>query len=105
MSKIYIPDLKASNCVVIRSSDVIRVYDTSPTLNSEVHYKDYYPKLNYNYNEGYQTFGNYSSNLPICREASSDIKFDPNYPRYVATGVFLVILCVGFIFKMLDEVF
>lgn len=105
MSKIYIPDVTDTNCVVIRSADVIRVYDSRPTLNSEIHYKDYYPTLNYQYNEGIQTFGNYSSILPVCREASSDIKFAPNYPRYVATGVLLICLCVGFLFKMLDEVF
>lgn len=105
MSKIYIPDVTDNNCVVIRSADVIRVYDSRPTLNSEIHYKDYYPALNYQYNEGIQTFGNYSSSLPICREASSNIKFDPNYPHYVATGVLLVGLCVGFIYKILDEVF
>lgn len=105
MSKIYIPDLEASNCVVIRSSDVIRVYDTSPTLNSEVHYKDYYPRLNYNYNEGYQTFGNYYSNLPICREASSDVKYHPDFASSLPIIIVIVILSVILINNLLDEVF
>lgn len=105
MSKIYVPDLEDNNCVVIRSSDVIRVYDSRPTLNSEIHYRDYYPNLNYNYNEGTQIFGNYSSSLPVCREASSDIKYIPSYPQYVLFGVIIITLAVKLILTILTELF
>lgn len=105
MSKIYVPDLTDGNCVVIRSADVIRVYDSRPTLNSEVHYRDYYPNLNYNYNEGTQTFGNYSSSLVTCREASSDIKYSSSFPLIIILSVVCLFFAVKFICDLLDEVF
>lgn len=105
MSKIYIPELEEGNCVVIRSADVIRVYDSRPTLNSEVHYRDYYPGLNYNYNEGTQIFGNYSSSLPVCREATDDIKYTSSYPLFIMLAVIGLIFAVHFIVTLLDEVF
>lgn len=105
MSKIYVPDLTDGNCVVIRSADVIRVYDSRPTLNSEVHYRDYYPGLNYNYNEGIQTFGTYSTSLPVCREATSDVKYNSSFPLFTILTVVCLFLAVKFICDLLDEVF
>lgn len=105
MSKIYVPDLTDGNCVVIRSADVIRVYDSRPTLNSEVHYRDYYPGLNYNYNEGTQTFGTYSTSLPVCREATSDVKYISSFPFFIILSVVCLFFAVKFICDLLDEVF
>mgnify|MGYP006976139101 CR=1 FL=1 len=105
MSKIYVPELEDNNCVIIRSVDVIRVYDREPTLNSEIHYRDYYPNLNYNYNEGTQTFGNYSSSLPVCREASSDIKYNSSYPQFILVCVVILIFAVKVIYDFLTELF
>lgn len=103
--KIYIPELEEGNCVVIRSADVIRVYDRVPTLNSEVHYRDYYPGLNYNYNEGTQIFGNYSNSLPVCREATTNVTYTLSYPLYILLVVIIFFLAVKFICDLLDEVF
>lgn len=105
MSKIYVPELEDGNCVVIRSSDVIRIYDSRPTLNSEIHYRDYYPKLNYNYNEGTQSFGNYLSSLPVCRDATSDIKYTFSYPQFILLCVIILILAVKLIDGILSELF
>lgn len=105
MSKIYVPELEEGNCVVIRSSDVIRVYDFRPTLNSEIHYKDYYPALNYNYNEGFQTFGNYSTSIPVCREASSEYKYHPDYETTFIKTIILLFLAVALVCKFIDELF
>lgn len=102
---IYVPELESDNCVVIRSADVIRVYDYTPTLNSEVHYKDYYPSLDYNYNEGYQTFGNYSNSLPICKEATSDVEYSPSYQSTLLIVLVLVVGGVAFLYKILDDIF
>ena len=83
MSKIYIPDLEASNCVVIRSSDVIRVYDTSPTLKVTPHHFISLLGLNLIY----------KYTLSVEPVASVNL-----ISMFISS-------CVGFIFKMLDEVF
>ena len=65
MALIYVPEYNNGNCAYIYNSDIIRVYDSFPTHNSVVNYKDYYIKSSYIYNEGSTSFGNYSA-LPVC---------------------------------------
>lgn len=65
MALIYVPEYNNGNCAYIYNSDIIRVYDSLPTHNSVVNYKDYYIKSSYIYNEGSTNFGNYST-LPVC---------------------------------------
>ena len=64
MSLIYVPDYESSNCAVIQSTGVIRVYDTVPQINSTINYKDYFINSSYIYNENSQTFGQFA-NIPI----------------------------------------
>lgn len=67
---IYVPYFEDGNCVVVVSSDVIRVYQVAPTHNSTISYRDYYIKSNYIYNDGVATFSSYST-LPVCRSADT----------------------------------
>lgn len=101
---IYVPMLNQNNCVVILNSDTIRVYDYRPTNDSNVHYIDYYPNLNYQSNEGYQYFSQYS-NLPYCRQADTNImnRVDINY--IIVPVVILLLLAVYFNYVMLKEFF
>ena len=63
----YVPNYTSSNCAYLYSDNFIRVYDTEPTYNSNVHYTDYLLSHHYLSREGYQSFGSYST-LPICRD-------------------------------------
>lgn len=65
MNEVYVPNFDSNNCVVIQSSDVVRVYDRVPTYNSTINYRDYFIKSNYIYNTGSQSFSNYAT-LPVC---------------------------------------
>ena len=65
MDNVYLPVYDTNNCAYIQSSDVIRVYDTRPTNNSTVGYRDYFINSNYIYNVGSQSFGSYST-IPQC---------------------------------------
>lgn len=65
MALIYVPEYNNGNCAYIYNSDIIRVYDSIPSHNSVINYKDYYIKSSYIYNEGNTSFGNYST-LPVC---------------------------------------
>lgn len=80
---IYIPEYQDTNCVVIQNSDVIRVYDTVPVQNSTVNYKDYFIKSSYIYNDGSQTFGQYST-IPVCISSdriTTDIYYRNDLPQ------------------------
>ena len=64
MALIYVPNYENGNCAYIYNSDIIRVYNSVPSHNSVINYKDYYIKSSYIYNEGSTSFGNYAT-LPV----------------------------------------
>ena len=63
----YVPNYESGNCAYLYSDNFIRVYDTTPTNNSTIHYIDYLISNHYLQREGYQTFGSYST-LPVCSD-------------------------------------
>lgn len=63
---IYVPDIQNYKCFVVQSSDTIRSYKEIPQRNTEIEYRDYYINSNYIYKDGTQSFGNYTSYLPVC---------------------------------------
>lgn len=67
---IYVPDLENYECFVVRSEEVIRAYKQKPTNNSTIEYRDYYYNSNYVYNDGEQSFSQYTT-LPTCLDQSS----------------------------------
>lgn len=69
MSKIYVPDLENYKCFVVRNDNTIRAYKKVPDYNSNVDYRDYYYNSNYLYQDGTQSFSNYST-LPFCLDNS-----------------------------------
>lgn len=62
MSKTYLPEFNDNNCIIVDNlnSGYIRVYETTPTANSNVNYIDYFIEQDYITREGTQSFGNYS---------------------------------------------
>lgn len=63
--KIYVPDTTNYQCFVVRDSNTIRAYEEIPTNNSTIDYRDYYFKSNYLYQDGVQTFSQYTT-IPVC---------------------------------------
>lgn len=67
MNKVFIPEDEIYNaCVVIQSSDILRVYDTIPRNNTSYSYRDYYINSDYIFKEGSGSWGNNYTTLPIC---------------------------------------
>lgn len=62
---IYVPDLENYQCFVVRSEETIRAYKQIPYNNSTIEYRDYYFNSNYLYQDGIQTFSQYTT-LPVC---------------------------------------
>lgn len=65
MGKIYIPEYNENSCVSILDYNTIRVYEKTPTLESNVTYRDYFINSNYIYYDGVEEF-NEGSYIPLC---------------------------------------
>lgn len=102
---IYVPDLENYKCYVVRSEEVIRAYKQVPTNNSTIEYRDYYYNSNYLYNDGEQTFSQYTT-LPVC--LSQDVLTDAySYRNDFADICIISIILIGsvwFLISMLVKV-
>lgn len=91
---IYVPDKQNYKCFVVRSEEVIRAYEEIPTNNREINYRDYYYNSNYLYNDGVQSFSQYTA-LPVC--LSDTVITDNVYYRNDFDSI-LIILFIMFFF-------
>lgn len=93
---VYVPTYNSSNCVYVRDSNTIRVYDSHPTQGATVGYTDYYVNSHYLYTNGSTTFNNYST-LPTCL-VSTEISTNPWYRNDIADIciVFFIILTISY---------
>lgn len=96
--KVYVPSYNTSNCAYIYSTDIIRVYETTPRQNASINYKDYYIKSSYIYNTGTTNFTQYST-LPTCID-SNRITTDFWYRNDIMSIVFvaLALIFTGYFF-------
>lgn len=100
---IYVPSYSSSNCVSIRSGDVIRVYATTPTSNSTINYVDYYINSHYISLEGTQIFSNYAT-LPTC-VSSAEVTTDFYYRNDLADIMIIFFIICVFAFYIPFKVF
>lgn len=107
MALIYVPEYENTNCAVIQNSDIIRVYDSVPVLNSTVNYKDYFIKSSYIYNEGSQSFGQYST-VPTCISTdriTTDIYYRNDLPQILIIFAIMSIVMFYIPIKIFLRVF
>ena len=89
---IYVPDLNYK-CYVVRDTNTIRAYKRVPTNNSTIDYRDYYYNSNYLYQDGEQTFSQYTT-LPTCLD--SNVLTDNSYYRNDIADILFIftIICL-----------
>lgn len=61
---IYVPDTGYA-CYTVLNGNVIRAYETTPEINTTLHYRDYYINSHYIYNDHYEIIDTVE-NLPVC---------------------------------------
>ena len=66
---IYLPSTNYVCYVTRDNGNTIRAYETMPNYNNSVRYTDYYINSHYLFNNGEQTFNQYST-LPTCMGAT-----------------------------------
>lgn len=104
MANMYIPTYNDNNCVVLQSSDIIRVYERRPTNGSTINYIDYYINSGYYSNTGVATFSNYST-IPNCRsDITTDIYYRLDFAEIMVIFMSIIILCYFLAFKPIIRV-
>lgn len=91
---IYVPDIENYKCFVVRSEGVIRAYEQVPRNNSNIDYRDYYIQSNYIYQDGTQSFSQYST-LPVC--LSNEVVTDDFYYRNDLSNILLIFSIFGIV--------
>ena len=105
--KVYVPTLNSGNCVVVRDSNVIRVYDSTPSINTTINYTDYYYNSHYMQTKGSQSFSNYST-IPVCLSASdvtTDVYYRLDLDNILVCFFIIVIICFYFPFRIISRMF
>ena len=73
MESIYLPIDNVSDfkCYTVKDKDTIRAYKTVPAINSNSDYVDFYINSHYLEKEGNESWGQWSSYLPVCLATNS----------------------------------
>lgn len=94
---IYVPDLENYKCFVVRSEEVIRAYKQVPYNNSTIDYRDYYYNSNYLYQDGSQSFSQYTT-LPVCLDNSkltTEVYYRNDFDAILT--IFIILVFIWFI--------
>lgn len=101
---IYVPsDSTFKLCPHVNSSSSIRVYDRQPQIGSYANYRDYYFYSSYLYNQGQQTWGNYST-LPNCIQDSQithNVFYRNDIDKILIIFLIILIICFYFPYKII----
>ena len=104
---IYVPDLENYKCYVIRNDSTMRAYKTIPRNNTEVGYRDYFFTSNYLYQDGTQSFSNYSV-LPVCLDNSiltTDYYYRNDFPQILLMFTIIAIFAFYVPIKVFNRLF
>lgn len=104
---IYVPDLENYQCYVVRDTNTIRAYKQVPTYNIETEYRDYYINSNYLYQDGTQSFGNYST-IPVCLDSNnltSSVYYRNDFDSILVILLIMSIFCFLIPIKIITRLF
>lgn len=105
--KIYVPDNTSYKCFVVRDETTIRAYKEVPRKNSDIEYRDYFYNSNYLYQDGEQSFGNYSV-LPVCLDNSvitTDFYYRNDLPSILFIFFIFSLFCIYIPLKLFMRLF
>lgn len=104
---IYVPEKENYKCYVVRSEEVIRAYEEVPRNNMEISYRDYYYNSNYLYNDGTQSFSQYTT-LPVCLSLdtiTSDVYYRNDFDQILVVFLIMCIFCFLIPLKVILRLF
>lgn len=101
-SKIYVPEYHNGECAYVLNKDTIRIYETHPSHNSTIAYRDYFITSSYIGATGTTTFTQYST-LPTCLSNSSittDYAYRIDFPSIIITAFIICFVAYFFVSKI-----
>lgn len=110
MSKIYLPvsNINDFACYVVHDKDTIRAYDTTPALNTNSNYTDFYINSHYLSVRGSQSWNQWNSNIPICLDKNNftnDIYYSNDLPNSLFIFLIFAIFIIILPFKFMGRIF
>ena len=99
MENIYLPvdNISKFSCYSVRDKDTIRAYYSKPSINSNSDYVDFYINSHYLQKTGTETWGQWTSNLPVCLPNSSITnKIEYRVDFFESMFLFLLLLFILF---------
>lgn len=98
---IYVPEKDSYKCYVVQSEGTIRAYESVPSGDSTINYRDYYVNSSYLYKDGSQSFGGYYTTYPTCiddSELTSNIYYRNDFDK-ICIILFVVLFVVYYIIR------
>ena len=105
--KVYVPQYNNGNCVSVYNNNTIRVYDSTPTQNSTINYKEYYINSSYLSHNGSSTFNNYTT-LPTCvssNDITTNVFYRLDIDKILVCTFILLIICFYFPYRIISRLF
>lgn len=109
---IYVPD-NTYSCYVLINKDTIRAYRQTPynppynSGNISISYRDYFITSNYLYQDGYESFGYYST-LPVCQATenlTTDFYYRLDLDKILVCFIILAIFTILMPLKIFSKLF
>lgn len=100
---IYVPDSTYS-CYSVLDSDTVRAYESTPVLDSDVNYRDYFINSHYVYSDGVE----HISSLPTCissQNVTTEVYYRNDFSSILLTFVLLAFICFYLPTRLLFKLF
>ena len=104
---IYVPEYDNNTCCYMYDANTLRCYESVPTYNSIVNYRDYFVNSHYLYRDGATQFGSYNVNIScISHDKYTDAYFYSNDITSILLCFILISsFCYFIISKLLHALF
>lgn len=104
MSKIYVPELNSSNCVVVYNHNTLRVYNSVPELNQSVNYTDFYINSHYLSKTGSEILSSNVSCLPSS-DLTDSVYYRNDFDSILVIFFILLLICFYFPYRIISRIF
>lgn len=110
MNNIYLPieNINDFACYSVLDKDTIRAYRTQPQIDSSSEYVDFYINSHYLQKTGTQSWGQWSSTLPVCLSTdsiTSDVYYRNDFDSILIIFSILFIFIIAIPFKIMSRAF
>lgn len=104
MSKIYVPELNNSYCVVVYNHNTLRVYNTTPEINQSTNYTDYFINSHYLSKTGSEVLTSGVTCLSVA-DLTTDVYYRNDFDSILVIFFILLLICFYFPYRIISRFF